>query len=75
MTKPMPTLFTALALMSAVLSLLTATDPQWLERLTGMSPDAGDGSTEWGLTLTFVIATIGFAILARRSWHGSLASR
>jgi hypothetical protein len=36
-------------LMSAALLGLTIIFPDWMEVLFGLAPDAGDGSTEWGL--------------------------
>jgi hypothetical protein len=59
----------ALGMISASLLALTILLPDWMEVLFGLAPDAGDGSTEWGLALslaTFSVLMFGFA---GRTWR------
>jgi hypothetical protein len=67
MGSPIPALSFVLSAVSPGLGALTATVPQWLERVAGIKPDGGDGSVEWGLMLSLLIASLSFATLARRS--------
>ena len=53
-----------LAVMSAVLALVTAVWPTWIESLFGVSPDGGSGETEWWLVLAVVAAVA--TVLAQR---------
>lgn len=39
-------------LISAVLLALALLSPHWMELFVGLSPDAGDGSAEYGVTLS-----------------------
>jgi hypothetical protein len=59
----------ALAVISALLTVLTMAWPDWIEGLFEVNPDAGSGSSEWGITLAFVIATVAFAALTGRTWR------
>jgi hypothetical protein len=43
----------------------------FIERLTGLSPDGGDGSTE----MLFFIAIVVFALILLRALAGKLQSR
>jgi hypothetical protein len=49
-----------------VLAVLTAVWPDWIEVLTEMDPDHGNGSLELAITLGFAVASIGLVIIARR---------
>jgi hypothetical protein len=55
----------SLAALAAVLAVLTAVWPNWIELLFGADPDGGDGSAEWGIVATLVVVAIIFAVLAR----------
>jgi hypothetical protein len=55
----------ALAGLAAVLAVLTAIWPDWIELLFGADPDGGDGSTEWGIVAALAVVAILFAALAR----------
>jgi hypothetical protein len=59
----------ALSLMSAVLTALTVAKPDWIEGIFEVSPDAGSGSSEWGISLAFVVVTVMLAALTRRTWR------
>ena len=59
----------ALAVVSAVLVVVSLVWPTWFETLLGESPDGGDGSAERLLALVWVAATVLFSSLARRDWR------
>jgi hypothetical protein len=59
----------ALAVVSASLTVLTLAWSAWIEGLFGVNPDAGSGSSEWGISLAFVVATVALAALAGRTWR------
>jgi uncharacterized membrane protein (DUF485 family) len=56
----------ALAVVSAVLAVITAFSPTWLETTLGMSPDGGSGETEWGIVVAFAVAAVACAVAGRR---------
>ena len=58
-----------LAIVFGLLAISTMIEPRWLERIFEVSPDAGSGESEWGITVVFGAASIVSALLARRSWH------
>ena len=49
---------TAFGVVSALALVMTLTMPDWIERIFGLEPDDGDGSTEWGLAISLAIATL-----------------
>ena len=55
----------ALAGLAAILAVLTAVWPNWIELLFGADPDGGDGSAEWGIVIAFAVVAIIFAVLPR----------
>jgi hypothetical protein len=63
----------SLALLSATAAVAAAVNPQWIEQVLGLSPDAGSGEAEIELVLAFAVTAlllIGFsaaAALAARS--------
>jgi len=59
----------ALSLVSAFLTALTVAWPDWIEGIFEVDPDAGTGSSEWGITLAFVVATVMLAALTGRTWR------
>ena len=50
---------------SAFLTVLTMVWPDWIEGLFGLDPDGGSGSSEWGITLAFIVATVALAALTQ----------
>jgi hypothetical protein len=54
-----------LALVFAVLAVVTLIWPTWIESLTGLEPDAGTGESEWWIVLVFGLGAVGAAALAR----------
>jgi hypothetical protein len=59
----------ALAVISALLTVLTMAWPDWIEGLFEVDPDASSGSSEWGITLAFIVATVALAALTGRTWR------
>jgi hypothetical protein len=55
-----------LAVVTAVLTVVTVIWPTWIESLFEASPDGGDGSAERLFALGWLAATVLFAALARR---------
>jgi hypothetical protein len=63
-----------LASNTAVLAVVTAIRPTWIERVLHVDPDAGSGATEWGLVLVLAAATLVSGIAARNEWRRAAAS-
>jgi hypothetical protein len=63
---------TALGLISAALLALTLLMPHWIELLFGSAPDAGDGSAEWQLALSFAAISVVMFGLAGRTWRNHI---
>lgn len=55
----------ALAGLAAVLAVMTAIWPDWIELLFDADPDGGNGSAEWGIVIALAVVAIVFAVLAR----------
>jgi ABC-type thiamin/hydroxymethylpyrimidine transport system permease subunit len=58
-----------LAVISAVLCVLTLVFPEWIEELTGLEPDAGSGALEWIIAGVFLVAAVVSAVLACRDYR------
>jgi hypothetical protein len=65
---------TGLALVSAVLLVLTGLWPAWIEKAFGVDPDHGNGSLEWIISSGAAVAFIGFGWGARLQWRRWTAS-
>ena len=57
------------ATVAAVLALLTLQWPDWIESLTGINPDHGNGSFEWMLVIGLAVVSAALALLAWREWR------
>jgi hypothetical protein len=64
-----PRLEAALCALFAVCTVVTAIWPTWFEGLTGLEPDGGSGSTEWGVVLVLGVVALGFGLIARRDFR------
>jgi len=60
---------TVLAGIFALLAVVTAVWPTWIESITGLEPDAGSGAAEWAIVAGFAVATVGAAALARHDYR------
>lgn len=49
-----------------MLALLTALDPDWIEEVFKVDPDAGNGSLEWLIVAGFGVLVLSAAALGRR---------
>ena len=58
-----------LTIVSAMFLALTVIWPQWIERFLAMEPDGGDGSSEWGITLSLVVTTVALSVLSGHAWR------
>lgn len=58
--------------LSAIMFVVTVLWPDWIEAVTGWSPDGGSGALEWGIALAFALSAVTLGLLARR--HRRLAS-
>ena len=54
-------------LISAVLLALAILSPHWMELFAGLSPDAGDGSAEYGFALLWAAVSVLMFALAGRT--------
>ena len=52
----------------AILAVMTAIWPTWIEALFDESPDAGTGAFEWAIVGMFGLLAIAAAVLARRHY-------
>ena len=62
---------------SALLLLLTALVPGWIEAVFGIEPDGGNGSLEWALVFALAVCTAASTTAARAEWrrgHGTRAA-
>ena len=59
----------ALGFISVVLLALALLWPHWIESLFGSSPDAGDGSAEYGVALFWAAVSIVMFAMAGHTWR------
>jgi hypothetical protein len=58
-----------LAVLLTGLVVLTMVWPDWIEELTGLDPDAHNGSVEWMFVAGLVLAAAVSALQARREYR------
>jgi hypothetical protein len=58
----------AVSAASALLLWLTLAVPDWIERISGLDPDAHNGSVELAVVGLFLLTAIIFGVLARLEW-------
>ena len=56
---------------AAVLASITLLWPDWIEPLTGINPDHGNGSFEWVLAVGLAVVSAALSLLAWRAWRGA----
>lgn len=59
-----------LAVVFAILAVVTAIWPTWIEAIFEESPDAGSGALEWAIVGVFGLLAVVAAVLARRDYRG-----
>ncbi len=59
----------SLAVLTGVLGVVTIFWRDWVEALTGWSPDHGSGSVEIGLIAVLFMTSVSCTVVARRTSH------
>jgi len=62
-------LITALSLASLALLIATVAEPDWIEEVFAVAPDAGSGTAEAFITWAFVALTMVSGLAAVLSWR------
>jgi hypothetical protein len=63
-----------IAIALGALALLTAIWPEWIEELTGLEPDAGNGAVEWLVVAILAGLALVVALFARRDLRAARAA-
>jgi hypothetical protein len=58
-----------LALLAALVAVMTVVDAEWLEAFFGIDPDAGSGAVEWAVTVAAAGVALGTAWAAASEWR------
>jgi hypothetical protein len=59
----------ALAVIFAVLAVITAFVPTWIEEVFKIEPDAGSGELEWLIVAVFGVLAVAAGLLGRRHYR------
>lgn len=54
---------------TAFLALLTLVSPTWIERVSGVDPDRGNGTLEVAILIGFALLSVVSAVLSWREWR------
>lgn len=60
---------TAIALLAALLGVMTIFWHDWIEALTGWDPDQHNGAAEWLIVVGLLVVAVAMGIAARRHWR------
>jgi hypothetical protein len=63
----------AMAVVTAVLFVATLIQPDWIEEVLHLDPDAGNGSVEWLIVGALAVVTVGLIALAGSEWRRAAA--
>jgi hypothetical protein len=64
-----------MAVVTAVLFLVTLVQRDWIELLFRVDPDHANGSLEWTIVAALVVATLALSSLATYEWRRAAAIR
>jgi hypothetical protein len=64
---------TVAATVAALLAVLTAFVPDWIE-VTGWDPDHHSGAAEWWLVVVFAVIAVASTVAARLEWRHAAAT-
>lgn len=64
---------TGIALLAALLGVVTIFWRDWIEALTGWDPDQHNGSAEWLIVVCLLVIAVAVGAVARRHWRLLLA--
>jgi hypothetical protein len=62
-----------LAVLTALLFVLTLISREWIEEIFGVEPDAGSGALEWGIVVALGVVCVSSTLLARGEWRRASA--
>jgi hypothetical protein len=71
--RPLFWIEAVLALVNAVLLVMTVVWKDWIEVVFKVDPDAGSGAVEWAFVAVTLLLTVAFVTLARSEWRRGLA--
>jgi hypothetical protein len=60
---------TGLGISTLLLLALTVVSPEWIEAVSGVDPDRGNGSAEWLVVGALAVATLVLAVAARAEYR------
>jgi len=59
----------SMGVVTALLALVTAVWPDWIEAVFGVDPENHSGVLEWGVVAALVAVTVTMSAVARAEWR------